>query len=79
MTKREIVVAGRPQKRSQDGRCDLDGRLDRVCVCGHTLGDHAAVSPHECFRHTFADVTAEDKRCKCPKFRERKRKELTNA
>jgi hypothetical protein len=65
------------QSRSADGRYDYDGRLERLCVCGHTLGDHAAVSPHECFRHTMSDATAEDKQCKCERFRETRRKKVS--
>jgi len=57
------------QKRDDQGRYDYDGRMDRVCVCGGTLGIHAASAPHECLAHS---VPPDYFKCACPKFRESK-------
>jgi hypothetical protein len=32
----------------RNGQFTFDGNLQRLCVCGHTLGSHYAVAPHEC-------------------------------
>ena len=58
------------QARARDGRYTFDGNLQRPCVCGHTLADHCAGAPHECFVSTFAPYTP----CDCPKFRKSKKK-----
>jgi hypothetical protein len=64
----------RPQDRAADGRYTFDGRLDRVCVCGHTFGNHGAATPHECFLHTMPEATDDERLCRCPKFRPSRKK-----
>lgn len=56
----------RPQNRDDaTGRYDYDGNLHRLCRCGHTLGDHSAGTPHECFVPTMPPYTP----CDCTRFR----------
>ena len=55
------------QARDQDGKYKLWGNWDRVCVCGHRLGDHFAESPRNC--------CVDDSEEHCIKFRETKDKE----
>lgn len=43
----------RVPKRETDGRYAFDGNLNRVCVCGHTLGVHASGSPADCLLYSF--------------------------
>jgi hypothetical protein len=56
------------QNRTRSGRYDYDGDMDRLCVCGHTLGQHAAASPHDCFVNEALGHEGEEN-CTCPKFR----------
>jgi hypothetical protein len=51
------------------GRYAFDGRFDRACVCGHTLGVHIA-GGFECINHDVGD----GKRCDCLRFREKRRR-----
>lgn len=49
--------------------------LDRFCVCGHTLGIHAAEAPHSCSNNGPGYPTID---CECMKFRPTKKQmELT--
>ena len=50
-----------PQTRERNGRYGYIGKLDRLCVCGHRLGDHTADAPHECLGD-----------CLCERFRPKK-------
>lgn len=64
-----------PQLQARDqvsGQYAYEGNWDRLCVCGHRLGDHIA-GGFDCglFHHT--------KGCKCQKFRPSKRRVLTCA
>jgi hypothetical protein len=64
------------QERSEDGRYDY-GDMDRVCVCGHTLGDHAGgPNPKRCLAHANGSVprTDADPDCQCEKFRPKRTK-----
>lgn len=64
-------VASKPQARDVEGRYSFDGKLDRLCVCGHTLGQHAGgTAPHDCMVSTVAPFTP----CDCHKFRLSRRK-----
>lgn len=63
-----------PKKRDHDGRYTYSGRLERMCVCGHTLGDHSVGSPADCLAHTMPDASETDKQCRCQKFRLSRRK-----
>jgi len=71
--------AKRPQQhRDNEGRYDFDGRLERLCVCGCTLGVHAAAAPHDCLAHSMPREPIY-KDCHCPKFRQsRRRMEVPN-
>lgn len=57
------MATRQPRERST-GRYGFDGQFDRVCTCGHTLGNHTAVAPHSCIEGDFSDVS-----CDCAKFR----------
>jgi hypothetical protein len=53
------------QPRNQDGTYSYDGNWDRVCVCGHTLGEfHTAETPHACGNNGTGLVD-----CDCSRFR----------
>ena len=65
------MIDAKPQARDIHGQYSFDGRLERVCVCGHTLGEHSGgTAPHDCLVSTFAPYTP----CDCQKFRPSKRK-----
>lgn len=64
----------RTQDRAQDGRYTFDGNLDRLCVCGHSLGLHSAGAPHDCLTHSFSTNDPRRAECDCPKFRLSRRK-----
>lgn len=65
----------RDAKREFDGKYAFDGNLDRMCVCGHTLGNHAAGSPADCLLYSLPErerlqLPGGDKpECGCLKFR----------
>lgn len=58
----------------RDGRYTFDGNLGRLCVCGHTLGNHAASAPHECFCPTLSKLDLNHAECECKKFRQSRKK-----
>lgn len=72
-------------KRESNGQYAFDGRLERICVCGHTLGHHSAGSPADCIFYSLAKPEkvgqpGEDREdCGCRKFRESKRKAKISA
>lgn len=51
-------------KRDREGKYTFEGKWDRLCVCGHRFGAHAAQAPHDCF---ISDYDGAE--CKCPKFK----------
>lgn len=55
------------RKRETDGKYAHEGNWDRLCVCGHTLGMHAAGSPADCLFYSFPENHGDP--CRCPKFR----------
>ena len=57
------------QKRTPDGKYDHDGDLNRMCVCGHTFGDHSSGSPADCLAYSLHGASEFDKACRCLKFR----------
>lgn len=65
----------RPRKRETDGKYAHEGNLERLCVCGHTLGFHGAGSPADCLFYSFPAVERAGKPgeqkpdCGCQKFR----------
>lgn len=61
-------------REDNSGRFTFDGDLDRLCVCGHTLGHHAGGSPHECFVGTLSRSDPNRAECNCPKFRPSRKK-----
>lgn len=73
------------QKREHDGRYAYDGNLERVCVCGHTLGTHSAGSPPDCLFYSLPEreraklLGHEKPNCGCERFRPSKRKESKRA
>jgi len=70
----------RIQKRELDGRYAFDGNLQRLCVCGHSLGVHSGGSPADCLLYSLplndpqrlAEAAPID--CGCKKFRLSRRK-----
>lgn len=73
-TEREwaLHMAGIAPKREPNGRFDYVRNWERLCVCGHTLGVHAAGSPADCLFYSFPENSGDP--CRCPKFRPSKRK-----
>ena len=67
------------RKREHNGQYAYDGRLERVCLCGHTLGHHSAGSPADCLFHSLPERErtgqpgAENPNCGCQKFRARRK------
>ena len=51
--------------RGTDGRYSYQGRWNRRCTCGHTLGHHTAAAPHSCIEADYGDAA----HCECIKFR----------
>jgi hypothetical protein len=68
------------QKREHNGQYAFDGRLERVCVCGHTLAHHSAGSPTDCLFYALprseqvGQLGSHRPICFCEKFRESKTK-----
>lgn len=67
-------MAKRPQERADDGRYTFDGNLDRLCVCGHTLGEHSGGAPHDCLVYSYPENDPKHADCDCLKFRPSRRK-----
>jgi hypothetical protein len=70
-------------KRDTLGRYDYEKDWDRLCVCGHSLGVHAAGSPADCLLHSFANLNSQERRehvnappanCGCERFRPKRSK-----
>ena len=68
-------------KREQNGRYTFDGKLDRICVCGHSLSHHGAGHP-DCL---FYSLSSEEKEgqpghdkpdCSCQRFRQSRKNTL---
>ncbi len=67
----------RERKREYNGQYAYDGNLDRLCVCGHTLGFHGAGSPADCLVYSFSpddpnlvgQPGLDKPNCGCQKFR----------
>lgn len=66
--------SNRTQDRADDGRYTFDGNLERLCVCGHTLGVHSGGAPHDCLAYSDRKHPEHDPDCRCPKFRLSRRK-----
>lgn len=62
-----IAAARRPRERAT-GRYGFVNRWDRLCQCGHKLGDHTAQAPHDCIAVDFGHGP-----CGCERFRPAKR------
>jgi len=60
------------------GQYSFEGNYERLCVCGHTLGTHAAEPPHDCFNEDTGIESATGEVCECKRFRPSKKKPLTN-
>lgn len=75
MNRTEKAAPGNARKREADGRFDHAGNWERLCVCGHTLGDHSAGSPADCLMYSFSaesrteKVNGDKPNCGCQKFR----------
>ncbi|MGC2234217.1 MAG: hypothetical protein WBA09_22140 [Candidatus Acidiferrum sp.] len=75
----EVKVSAKEsqRKRGDDGRFEHEGNWERLCVCGHTLGVHAAASPAQCLFYTFSPSAPErlgkpgenNPDCGCQRFR----------
>ena len=61
----------RHERNKVTGRYSYSSRFERLCECGHPLGEHTAAAPHECIAVSFH---AEAKGCQCQAFRLAKRK-----
>lgn len=63
------------RKREVNGQYAYDGNLDRLCVCGHTLGAHSCGSPSGCLFYSLpvceqtGNPGADKPECGCVKFR----------
>lgn len=70
----------RPRKREPNGQYTHQGNLDRECICGHRLGDHAAGSPADCLVYSFSQkdrasmLNGDKPDCGCQRFRPKKSK-----
>lgn len=63
-------------RREADGRYGFDGNWERLCVCGHTLGIHAAqndTGKRPCFNEDSGIVGATGEPCDCKHFRPSKK------
>jgi hypothetical protein len=63
------VTAGKDRHRARDGRF-TDSDFAKLCVCGHTLGQHTAGNGRgagECLAHEDGGIPGEP--CECEKFR----------
>ncbi len=72
-----MVSGPRYQNRHHsNGQFAYSGDMERMCVCGHKLGVHAAVGPHDCFAGTNCpdDPNPPGVFCDCQKFRPSRRK-----
>jgi hypothetical protein len=67
----DCIAFPRRARERKTGRYGFEGQRDRLCVCGHTLGQHTAEAPHSCIVGDF-----EEKGCEtdCERFRPAKAK-----
>lgn len=62
------------------GRYTYDGRLERMCVCGHVLGDHSAGDGKDCLFYSLSAAGREGRpgndkpSCGCERFRQSRKK-----
>lgn len=64
-------------RREADGRYGFDGNWERLCVCGHSLGVHAAqndTGKRPCFNEDSGIVGGTGEPCDCKHFRPSKKK-----
>lgn len=54
------------------GQYTYDGNWERLCVCGHTLGQHTAESPKACGNYGTGLID-----CDCRKFRLSRKKQAS--
>lgn len=59
------------ERNKATGRYSYSSRFERLCECGHPLGEHTAAAPHECIAVSFH---TEAEGCQCRVFRLAKRK-----
>lgn len=63
----------------RNGQFAYDGKFERLCICGHTLGVHA-VGGFDCLAGTNClDDPHPGKHCDCQKFRQSRRKMVSAA
>lgn len=62
-----------PRERA-NGRYGFSGDWERMCTCGHALGIHAAVAPHDCFNEDSCIPGATGEACNCARFRPSRKK-----
>lgn len=66
-------------KRESTGRYTFDGNLDRMCVCGHTLGVHSCGDDAGCIFYSLSQAERlgqpgeNHKDCGCQRFRQSRR------
>lgn len=56
--------------RDKQGKYSYEGNWERLCECGHTLGDHTAEPPHACGNYGSGLID-----CDCRKFKPHIKKE----
>lgn len=68
---------GRPvgSRNHKTGQFSYEGNYERMCICGHTLGIHAAEAPHDCFNEDTGIKGTTGESCSCAKFRPKKIKQ----
>jgi len=68
------------RKRETNGQFAYERNWERLCVCGHTLGNHACGSPADCLFYSLPECERIGKpgeqvvNCGCQKFRLSRRK-----
>jgi hypothetical protein len=67
-------MSERTQQRDDSGKYTFDGDLDRLCVCGHSLGLHSGRAPHDCLTYSLSKTNPDHAECDCQKFQPQRRK-----
>lgn len=67
------IVAAQPRE-AETGRYGFAGDWARLCACGHELGIHTAMAPHECLASDACNIDPERypvalPPCDCVRFR----------
>lgn len=68
MTNDKTALDALVSSRDENGKFQYNGKFNRVCICGHTLGAHIH-GGREC--GTNALDFPESKNCECQKFKQK--------